>query len=97
MFVLTAYKSLIYPKSDYSLPVYALIGYHRLNESKSVSQIRKYIEKTYPNLVGITDRSIENIYKRVQVCLRQNQKDLLNIKNVYTQLPKHQKPLHPMA
>lgn len=68
------YKSLIYPKSDYSLGVYAEIGYQRLNESKSVSQIREYLEKTYPDL-GLKERSIENIYKRVQVCLRQRQED----------------------
>ena len=68
------YRSLIYPKSDYSLGVYAEIGYQRLNESKSVSQIRAYLEKTYPSL-GLKERSIENIYKRVQVCLRQQQED----------------------
>ena len=69
-----AYRSLIYPKSDYSLSVYAEIGYQRLYESKSVSQIQKHLEKTYPNL-GLKERSIENIYKRVQVCLRQRQED----------------------
>lgn len=68
------YRRLIYPKSDYSLRVYSEIGYQRLNESKSVSQIRKTLEQLYPSL-GLKDRSIENIYKRVQVCLRQRQED----------------------
>jgi len=71
------YRELIYPKSDYSLGVYAEIGYQRLHESKSVSQIRKYLELHYPNL-GLKDRSIENIFKRVQVCLRQRQEDTLS-------------------
>ena len=72
------YRSIIYPKSDYSLSVYAEIGYHRLNESKSVSQIEGYMEKHYPNL-GLKARSIENIYKRVQVCLRERQEDKANL------------------
>jgi len=73
------YRILIYPKSDYSLSVYAEIGYQRLNESKSVSQIESYMEKHYPNL-GLKARSIENIYKRVQVCLRERQEDKANLK-----------------
>ena len=68
------YRALIYPKSDYSLGVYAEIGYQRLVESKSVSQIRKSLEQKYPSL-GLKERSIENIYKRVQVCLRERQED----------------------
>ena len=76
-----AYRSLIYPKSDYSLGVYAEIGYQRMNESKSVSQIQRHLEKTYPNL-GLKERSIENIYKRVQVCLGQRQEDKENLKGI---------------
>ena len=73
------YKRLIYPKSDYSLRVYAEIGYQRLNESKSVSQISKSLSSSYPDL-GLRERSIENIFKRVQVCLRQRQEDKEQLK-----------------
>jgi len=70
------YRSLIYPKSDYSLSVYAEIGYQRLKEHKSVSQIASYMDENYAHLT-LKERSIENIYKRVQVCLRIRQEDKL--------------------
>ena len=73
------YRFLIYPKSDYSLSVYATIGHQRLNESKSVSQIEAYMAREYPNL-GLKSRSIEKIYKRVQVCLGQHQSDKEHIR-----------------
>jgi len=69
------YSSMIYPKSSYSMSVYATIGYHRIVESKTVSEIQNYMIQTYPSLSDLRERSIENIYKRVQVCLRQRQED----------------------
>jgi len=74
------YKSLIYPKSDYSMSVYATIGYERLVESKTVSEIQRHMVRNYSNLSGLRERSIENIYKRVQVCLRERQEDVEALK-----------------
>jgi len=58
------------------MSVYATIGYHRIVESKTVSEIQRHMVKTYSNLSSLKERSIENIYKRVQVCLRQRQEDV---------------------
>ena len=69
-----AYRSLIYPKSDYGLQIYAEVGYQRLNELKSVPQIRSCLNERYPHL-KLKDRTVENIFKRVQVCLRERQED----------------------
>jgi len=73
------YSRLIYPKSDYSMALYGVVGYHRLNEHKTVPEIQAYVKRTYPNLSKIKERTIENIYKRVEVCLgsRQSDKDRL--------------------
>lgn len=76
------YSSLIYPKSDYSLPLYAVVGYQRLNEHKTVKEIQGYMKETYADLEELKERTIENIYKRVEVCLGKRQCDKERLRTV---------------
>ena len=76
-----AYRSLIYPKSDYSLAVYAQIGYQRFTLKRSVSEIGQEVERLYPHL-KMGQRSIENIFKRVQMCLCERESDKGRLKRL---------------
>jgi len=76
-----AYRRLIYPKSDYSLAVYAQIGYQRLNLKRSVSEILQEVKGQYPHL-KMGERSVENIFKRVQMCLCERESDKGRLKKL---------------
>lgn len=79
------YRKLVYPKSSYSMNVYAIVGYERLVKKQTVGQIYDFLSKNYPH-IKIKERSIENIFKRVQVCLAKSQQDKDYIKGKLQQL-----------